>query len=135
MALVALQPAPGMAEDELLRLGAALEQGSTHPLALAMQEAAKSRGIASAAVEAFENHSGQGVSGTVAGRALRLGTPEWLETQRRLDCASESTTHAGATWVVWPIPTAWLAALPLPTGLRSNCPPPSPACKPWASNA
>jgi Cu+-exporting ATPase len=98
MALVALQPAPGMAEDELLRLGAALEQGSTHPLALAMQEAAKSRGIASAAVEAFENHSGQGVSGTVAGRALRLGTPEWLNAE--LDCASESTTHAGATWVV-----------------------------------
>jgi len=98
MALVALQPAPGMAEDELLRLGAGLEQGSTHPLALAMLEAAKARGIVSAAVEAFENHSGQGVSGTVAGRALRLGTPEWLNAE--LDSALESTTHAGATWVV-----------------------------------
>ncbi len=44
MALVGLQPAPGVSEDELLRLAAALEQGSTHPIATALQLAAKERG-------------------------------------------------------------------------------------------
>lgn len=93
MALVALHPAPGITEDELLQLGAALEQGSTHPLALAMLAAAKARGITPPSVEGFENHSGQGVSGTVAGRTLRLGTSEWLEAEQVTD------GPAAATWV------------------------------------
>jgi Cu+-exporting ATPase len=95
MALVALQPAPGIAEDQLLRLGAALEQGSTHPLALAMLQAAKARGIAYPTVAGFENLPGQGVSGTAEGRALRLGTAEWLQTPD----GPASAEHGAATWI------------------------------------
>ena len=95
MALVALQPAAGINESELLRLGAALEQGSTHPLAIAMLDAAKARGIAYPEVTGFENIGGQGVSGTVEGRALRLGTAEWLQS----DGSPSAEQHGAATWV------------------------------------
>jgi len=95
MALVALEPAAGVEENQLLRLAAALEQGSSHPLAIAMLEAAKSRDIAYPAVAGFENLAGQGVSGTVEGRALRLGTLEWLGA----DADRASVEQAAATWV------------------------------------
>jgi P-type Cu+ transporter len=78
MALLALEPAPGVEENELLRLAAALEQGSTHPLALAVLEAARARGIRYPAVEAFENIPGQGVTGQAEGRVLRLGNLEFM---------------------------------------------------------
>jgi Cu+-exporting ATPase len=95
MALVALEPAAGIDESELLRLGAALEQGSTHPLAIAMLDAAKARGIAYPEVTGFENIGGQGVCGTVEGRALRLGTAEWLQS----DDSPSAEHHGAATWV------------------------------------
>jgi P-type Cu+ transporter len=95
MALVKMEPAPGVEENELLRLAAALEQGSTHPLAIAIMDAAKTRGIAHPAVEGFENIGGQGVRGMVEGRALKLGTAEWLQT-----VPSADTSHATATWIV-----------------------------------
>jgi Cu+-exporting ATPase len=59
-------------DDVLLGLAAALEQGSSHPLAKAVLAAAGQRGIAVPPVEDFENLPGIGVRGTVTGRALRL---------------------------------------------------------------
>ncbi len=75
MALVGLNPADGVTGQELLRLAAALEQGSTHPIAQAL--AAAAQGVALPAVTAFENVPGHGVSGIVEGRALRLGEAAW----------------------------------------------------------
>ena len=120
MALVALQPVPGMDETELLRLAAALEQGSTHPLAVAVLDTAKTRGIAYPAVEGFENLSGQGVTGSVDGRELRLGTAEWLHD----DAISAShpavlpATHHAATWVVLADTTGILGRLAFSDRLR-----------------
>ncbi len=116
MALVALQPAPGIDEKELLRLAAALEQGSTHPLAGAVLEAAKARGIVYPPVEAFENLSGQGVTGSVEGRALRLGTSEWLQ-DVTLPAAGD---HAAATWVVLADATGILGRLACADRLRTT---------------
>ncbi|TCJ18032.1 cadmium-translocating P-type ATPase [Parasulfuritortus cantonensis] len=67
-ALVAMQPD----DDALLGLAASLEQGSEHPIARAILAAAQARGIAPAPVADFVNLPGEGVTGTVAGRALRL---------------------------------------------------------------
>jgi Cu+-exporting ATPase len=106
MALVALQPATGSDESELLRLAAALEQGSTHPLAIAVLEAAKVRGIGYPKVDGFENIGGQGVTGTVEGRVLRLGTAEFIASVRpepvegHLEQGFDSLSPNGATWVV-----------------------------------
>ena len=73
MALVGLAPAPGVTEDELLRLAAALEQGSDHPIARAVLAAAANRGLVLPGVEDFVNRPGEGVTGRVEGRALWLG--------------------------------------------------------------
>ncbi len=77
LALVAVETLGVSDEAEALRLAAALEQGSTHPLAQALLEAARSRGLALPPVTAFANAPGDGVSGEVEGRRLRLGTSEW----------------------------------------------------------
>lgn len=73
MALVGLAPEPGVSEDDLLRLAAALEQGSAHPIALALLGAASDRRIALPAVADFESRPGEGVQGTLDGRRLFLG--------------------------------------------------------------
>src|SRR5581483_2369285 len=71
--LVAVVPAGGFAEAELLRAAAALERGSEHPLAAAVVAGAKDRGISPGAAEGFESVTGQGVRGRVDGRAVALG--------------------------------------------------------------
>jgi P-type Cu+ transporter len=71
--LVTIETADGFEEDEVLRLAAALERGSEHPLAAAIAEGAEDRGIKLPASSAFESHTGKGVTGTVDARAVALG--------------------------------------------------------------
>ena len=59
--------------DTMLRLAAAVERGSEHPLAAAIVDAAEERGLASATVSDFASETGKGVSGTVDGRRVLLG--------------------------------------------------------------
>ncbi|MGZ8984294.1 MAG: heavy metal translocating P-type ATPase [Methylotenera sp.] len=63
----------GYTEDEVLRLAASLDQGSEHPLADAILQAARERGLLLDKVEAFDSISGIGVRGVVTGKALALG--------------------------------------------------------------
>ena len=63
----------GISEDEILRLGASLDQGSEHPLADAIVKAARERGLDLEKAEGFESSSGIGASGSVGGRRLALG--------------------------------------------------------------
>jgi Cu+-exporting ATPase len=71
--LTGVVPAEGADEAEVLRLAAALERASEHPLAAAIVEGAEERGLALAAATDFESHTGKGVSGTVEGRSVALG--------------------------------------------------------------
>ena len=71
--LIAVEPANGFAEDEVLRLSAALERGSEHPLAEAIVEGAGERGIDLPASNDFASHTGKGVTGGVEGRRVALG--------------------------------------------------------------
>jgi P-type Cu+ transporter len=77
--LVAVLPEPGRDEAELLRLAAALERGSEHPLAEAIVRGAAARGIALPPAEDFEALTGRGVQGRVEGRAVVLGNARMLE--------------------------------------------------------
>ncbi|MCK0197557.1 cadmium-translocating P-type ATPase [Ancylobacter sp. 6x-1] len=61
--------------DEVLRLSAALEAGSTHPLATAILARATADGITLPAVGNAGARGGEGVEGTVEGRTLFLGSP------------------------------------------------------------
>ena len=65
-------------ENDALRLAASLEAVSEHPLARAVLEAAKERGLPVAPVENFTAVSGQGVMGTVEGKSLLLGNESLL---------------------------------------------------------
>ncbi len=71
--LVAIETVGGVAEAELLRLAAALELGSEHPLGEAIVEAAHERSIALPETAEFESHTGAGVTGIVEGRKVALG--------------------------------------------------------------
>ncbi len=66
---------------ELLSLAASLERFSRHPLAQAIVEAAKTRGLAlpdPETVTDFRETPGRGVSGTLGGRRLLVGSPRYL---------------------------------------------------------
>ncbi len=69
----------GAGADEALRLAAALEQASEHPLARAICAAAAQAGIEPAPVADFRAHAGMGVEGRVAGVQVRVGTLRWLQ--------------------------------------------------------
>jgi Cu+-exporting ATPase len=71
--LVNVETAYGFNEADVLRLGAALERGSEHPLAAAIVEGAAERDIDLPASSDFESRTGKGVAGTVEGRKVALG--------------------------------------------------------------
>ncbi len=70
--------APDLAEDDLLRIAAAVESASEHPLARAVVGFARRRGVAPAVGERVAAHPGQGVSGFVEGRRVLAGSPRFL---------------------------------------------------------
>jgi Cu+-exporting ATPase len=67
------------AEREPLATAAALQQGSEHPLARAILEAAALAALAVPVASGVTAAPGLGVSGTVAGRRFALGTRRFLE--------------------------------------------------------
>ncbi|MDR2187245.1 MAG: cadmium-translocating P-type ATPase [Azonexus sp.] len=68
--------ARGVGRGEALGLATALERRSEHPLARAIVAAAEA--AEEAPVDEFRAVPGHGVEGVVAGRRLRLGSPDWL---------------------------------------------------------
>jgi Cu+-exporting ATPase len=77
--LVSVVPGSGVDEKELLGLAASLERGSEHPLAAAIVDGAKDRGIKLAEAGEFESRTGKGVTGKVEGREVALGNRKLLE--------------------------------------------------------
>ncbi|MGF3024149.1 heavy metal translocating P-type ATPase [Methylobacterium aquaticum] len=77
--LVSVVSAPGMAEDDLLRLAASLERGSEHPLAAAIVIGAEERGLRLSEAADFQSETGKGVLGRVEGRSVALGNRGLLD--------------------------------------------------------
>ncbi|HXU29991.1 MAG TPA: heavy metal translocating P-type ATPase [Thermoanaerobaculia bacterium] len=71
--LVAVQPAAGIDERELLRVAAGLERGSEHPLAAAILAGAAERKIEAPEVAGFRAVTGKGVVATLEGTEVGLG--------------------------------------------------------------
>ncbi len=69
----------GWKESDLLRLAASLEKGSEHPLADAIVNGAKEKGIVPADVQEFNSITGKGVSGKVDGLSISLGNIKLLD--------------------------------------------------------
>lgn len=66
--------ADGVSEDQLLQIAASAEQFSSHPLALAIVSAARSRGLTLQEPDAFSNQPGVGVTATIAGARVFVGS-------------------------------------------------------------
>jgi Cu+-exporting ATPase len=77
--LVAVVPLESFDERGLVRLAAALERGSEHPLAAAIVRGAEERRIDLPAATGFAALNGKGVKATVEGRAVATGNRLLLE--------------------------------------------------------
>jgi Cu2+-exporting ATPase len=77
--VVAVAVAPGFAEDDILRLVAAAEGDSEHPLAEAIVSGATERGLEVGRAQAFEAVPGHGLLATVDGRRLVVGNRRLLD--------------------------------------------------------
>ncbi len=67
--------------DELLRLAAAVERASEHPLATAIIAEADARGVPSVVATDFGSEPGGGVTGSIDARRVVVGTATFLEAQ------------------------------------------------------
>jgi P-type Cu+ transporter len=79
--VVDLRPSSGTTASELLRLAAAAERGSEHPLGEAIVRLASERGVDPPDATAFTSISGGGVQATVEGRRLIVGSERLLVEQ------------------------------------------------------
>ncbi|MDQ3518516.1 MAG: heavy metal translocating P-type ATPase [Gemmatimonadota bacterium] len=76
--VVDIATADGFTPEDALRLAAAMERDSEHPVARAIVTSAEERGLAVPASGDFEYIPGRGVRGTVEGRRLSAGGPNLL---------------------------------------------------------
>ncbi len=93
-AVVAIRPLDGSDGREALRLAAAVEAASEHPLARAVVEAAGGAALAAGAVRSVP---GGGVSGMVEGRRVAVGSPGWLGVE---DAGSGDAWHTAVAVAV-----------------------------------
>ena len=82
--LVSIVPQDGFSGDEVLRLAAALDQASKHPIAQAIVAAARARGMELPVPEDVIEAPGDGVVGTIGGRTIVVGGANFV------------TSHIGA---------------------------------------
>jgi Cu+-exporting ATPase len=86
MSCTDVEPVPGVGRDELLRAAASVEIGSEHPVAQAVVRKAREEGLALQEIDGFKAIPGRGVTGTIDGRKILVGTQAFL---------GESATVAG----------------------------------------
>jgi len=72
-------PGPGWTVEEVLRLAASVEQGSEHPLAQAVVEAARSQGLPLEKPVGFSALPGRGVLAHLNGTPIRVGGIAWVQ--------------------------------------------------------
>ncbi|MDO8616661.1 MAG: heavy metal translocating P-type ATPase [Dehalococcoidia bacterium] len=80
-------PSPGITADEVLRLAAAAEKNSEHPLGEAIVRGAQQRGLDVPPAERFGSIPGHGVEATVEGREVLLGNRK-LMAERGIDVSA-----------------------------------------------
>jgi Cu+-exporting ATPase len=101
--LASVVTAPGVDENTLVLMAASVEQASEHPLARAIIEAAKARGLSLDQVANFVSHPGKGATGNIEGKAVALGNTALMGDLNiavsEFDTASEAARASGATTI------------------------------------
>ncbi len=124
--VVAIIPAEGFEEGQVLRLAASLEKASEHPLALAIVAAAQERGLNMSAVTEFNSPTGKGVVGVVDGRRLALGHANFLRelhiATNALEQDAERLRHDGATAIFLGVDGRLAAVIAVADPVKSTTP-------------
>ena len=80
-------------EEEMLALAAAAEADSEHPLARAIVESGRERGLSVPRSSDFSSSPAVGVTATVDGRTIRVGGPRMLEAAGLTELAETAAWH------------------------------------------
>ena len=116
----------GSDESESLRLAASLDQGSEHPLATAIVDEARRRGLALERVDEFDSVTGLGVCGRVGQRALALGSRGYMHELGvaidALEGASARLRDAGASVVFLAIDGMLAGAIAVADPVKATTP-------------
>ncbi|WP_084615808.1 heavy metal translocating P-type ATPase [Solimonas flava] len=121
-----LQPLAGFDSDTLLRLAAAAEASSEHPLARAVVEAAKACGITLPAAQDFGSDPGLGVWAQVDGRALLVGNAALLQARgvavAALQAAADAVRERAQTAVLIAVDGQPAGVLAIADAVRKTTP-------------
>jgi Cd2+/Zn2+-exporting ATPase len=79
----------GHGQDEILSIAAGVEQQSNHPLALAIVESAKEKGVKIPTADGLENVPGRGVRSEIAGKEVLIGSLELFQENHTSEIPTE----------------------------------------------
>jgi len=114
-----LQCGPGRDATDILKIAAALESGSEHPLGKAIRKAATGHPLP--AVRELSNHPGAGISGTIDNTRYYIGSPDFVVQHCRGDTGMfEATSTQAATRVAVADSHTLLAVLILQDEIRPD---------------
>ncbi|GGK91823.1 heavy metal translocating P-type ATPase [Streptomyces flaveus] len=115
-------PESGLDESELLMLAAAAEHPSEHPLARAVVDAARERGLDLPATEDFTSAPGVGVQAVVDGRTVAVGAPSRLldDAESPVVAMAEELEESGRTAVLVVVDGAPAGVLGIADRLRPD---------------
>lgn len=114
-------PLNGIDEIELLRIAAAAEHGSEHPLAEAVRQHAAEQGQAIPSADDFESVPGHGVRARVDGRSVSVGN-HLLNSTGELPDIARSLQAAGKTVLLVTIDGEWAGVLAAEDTVRDEVP-------------
>ncbi len=124
--LTAVEAAPGIAPDELLRLAASLDQVSPHIMAATLVEAARRRGLPLSLPSEVREDPGAGLAGRVDGRRVALGGYEWIRSHVLVPPQGAALlrrmAREGAAGIFVAVDGAWAGALLLADPIRLETP-------------
>jgi Cu+-exporting ATPase len=108
--VLAIHPAANERENAVLQIAAALEQGSSHPLAAAIVRAARDRGLTIPVAAGLATVRGGGLHGVIAGQAYYAGNAAFL---RERGIALDGVADGDATRVLVAAQTGLIGAIDL----------------------
>jgi Cu+-exporting ATPase len=101
MRVISVTPASGVATEHVLKMAAAAELGSEHPIGRAIVSQAREAGLPIAAAQSFTAHAGAGVEALVDGVVVVVGRPEWMLSAWSIDASNAEAQQSTVMAVAW----------------------------------
>lgn len=119
-------PAPGIDQDELVRLSASLERASEHPLGVAIVAAANVKALRLSEPSEVDSPVGKGLTGIVDGKRIFIGSAKYLEAEgvavHDWKSRTDEVRGEGATVVLVAVDGAMAGALGIADPVRTTTP-------------